>query len=172
MGRRRRRDSLGSWQGRHRGEAVGLAWRGPRPGERTLRWRISFSGRKERWLSWLPIAEVYSSNPVVGNIYIEHLCTVKCFEKTKINKKGPGMVHLNKKSGVNHSENPINPILWLKSNNYNCLKGPEFFFWGRWGVYFMNKFKHNYLHHAEIIHSDLLKEVVWLQTLIISAWHS
>ena len=34
-----------------------------------------------------PIAEVWCSNPVIGIIYIEHLFTVNCIEKTKIKKK-------------------------------------------------------------------------------------
>ena len=34
------------------------------------------------WL--LPIPEVYGSNPVVSKLYIQHLLTVKCFEKTKM----------------------------------------------------------------------------------------
>ena len=36
----------------------------------------------------LPIPEVHSSNPVIGKIYIEHLFTINCIEKTKINKRG------------------------------------------------------------------------------------
>ena len=36
----------------------------------------------------LPIAEICSSNPVKGKLYIG---TNNCFEKTKIKKKGPGM---------------------------------------------------------------------------------
>ena len=35
----------------------------------------------------LPIPEVHSSNPVIGKIYIEHLFSVNCMEKTKIKKK-------------------------------------------------------------------------------------
>ena len=36
----------------------------------------------------LPLTpEVCSSNPVVDKIYIEHLCTVNCIEKTIIKKK-------------------------------------------------------------------------------------
>ena len=45
------------------------------------------------WL--LPIAEVRSSNPVIGKNYIEHF-TVNCIEKTKIKEKRPGMAHFNK----------------------------------------------------------------------------
>ena len=42
----------------------------------------------------LPIPEVCGSNPVIGkNLYIEHLLIVNCIEKTKINKKRPGMAH-------------------------------------------------------------------------------
>ena len=37
----------------------------------------------------LSILEVRSLNPVMGKIYIEHLFTVKCIEKTKIKKTGP-----------------------------------------------------------------------------------
>ena len=36
----------------------------------------------------LLIPEVRSSNPVIGKIYIEHLFTINCMEKTKINKRG------------------------------------------------------------------------------------
>ena len=39
----------------------------------------------------LPILEVHSSNPVISKIYIEHLFTINCKEKTKINKKRPEM---------------------------------------------------------------------------------
>ena len=35
----------------------------------------------------LPIQEVCGLNPVIGKIYIEHLFTVNCIEKTKIKKK-------------------------------------------------------------------------------------
>ena len=35
----------------------------------------------------LPIPEVQVSNPVIGKIYIEHLFTFSCIEKTKIKKK-------------------------------------------------------------------------------------
>ena len=43
------------------------------------------------WL--LPLPEVCSLNPVIGKIYIEHLFTVNCIERTKIKKKRPGMGH-------------------------------------------------------------------------------
>ena len=36
--------------------------------------------------------------PVIGKIYIEHLFTINCIEKTKINKKRPGMAHFKKKT--------------------------------------------------------------------------
>ena len=38
----------------------------------------------------LAIPEVRGSNPVIGKIYIEHLFTVNCIEKTKIKKKEAG----------------------------------------------------------------------------------
>ena len=38
----------------------------------------------------LPILKVHGSNPVIGKIYIEHLFTISCIEKTKINKKEAG----------------------------------------------------------------------------------
>ena len=38
----------------------------------------------------LPIPEVQGSNPVIGKIYIEHLLTVNCIEKTEIKKKEAG----------------------------------------------------------------------------------
>ena len=45
----------------------------------------------------LLIPEVRGSTPVIGKIYIEHLFVylfiINCIEKTKINKKRPGMVH-------------------------------------------------------------------------------
>ena len=44
----------------------------------------------------LAILEVRGSNPFNGKIYIEHLFTINCIEKTKIKKKGPGMSHLKK----------------------------------------------------------------------------
>ena len=37
------------------------------------------------------LVEARGSNPVIGNISIEHLYTVECIEKTKINKKKPSM---------------------------------------------------------------------------------
>ena len=44
----------------------------------------------------LPIPEVRGSNPVIGkNLY--RTFTVNCIEKTKINKKRPGMAHFKKK---------------------------------------------------------------------------
>ena len=63
----------------------------------------------------LPIPEVPSSNPVVGKIYIEHLFTVNCIEKTKIKKKRPGMAHTNNRTGA----------LWSISTivNYSCTVG-------------------------------------------------
>ena len=39
------------------------------------------------------IPEVHRPNPVIGKIYIPHLFTVNCIEKTKIMKTGPGMAH-------------------------------------------------------------------------------
>ena len=45
----------------------------------------------------LSIPEVRGSTPVIGKIYIEHLFVylfiINCIEKTKINKKRPGMAH-------------------------------------------------------------------------------
>ena len=38
----------------------------------------------------LSIPEVRVSNPVIGQIYIEHLFTVNCIKKTKIKKKEAG----------------------------------------------------------------------------------
>ena len=42
----------------------------------------------------LRIPEVWGSNPVMSKIYIIHLFTVNCIEKTKIKKNRPGMAHL------------------------------------------------------------------------------
>ena len=41
----------------------------------------------------LPIPEVRGSKPITGKIYIEHLFTFNCNEKTKVNIKRPGMAH-------------------------------------------------------------------------------
>ena len=41
----------------------------------------------------LPMPEACGSNPDIDKIYIKHLFTVSCIEKTKIKKKRPGMVH-------------------------------------------------------------------------------
>ena len=42
-------------------------------------------------VEWLPtIPDVHGSNPVIGKIYIEHLFSVNCIEKTKIKKKEAG----------------------------------------------------------------------------------
>ena len=38
----------------------------------------------------LAILEVHGSNPVIGKIYIVHLFTVTCIEKTKIKNKEAG----------------------------------------------------------------------------------
>ena len=56
----------------------------------------------------LPTPEVYGSNPVISNIYIEHLFTVNCIEKTKIKKKRPGMALLKKDDQV--QPNPSNLV--------------------------------------------------------------
>ena len=43
-------------------------------------------------VAWsFPIPEVCGSNPVIGKIYIAHLLTVICTEKTKMKKKEAGM---------------------------------------------------------------------------------
>ena len=43
----------------------------------------------------LLIPEVRGSNPLIGkNLYIEHLFTVNCIEKTKMKKKEAGTGHL------------------------------------------------------------------------------
>ena len=42
----------------------------------------------------LLIPKVRGSNLVIGKIYVGHLFTVNCIEKTKIKKKRPGMAHL------------------------------------------------------------------------------
>ena len=47
------------------------------------------------------IPEVQGSNLVIRNIYIEHLFSVNCIEKTKIKKKRPGMAHFFKKEDGN-----------------------------------------------------------------------
>ena len=44
----------------------------------------------------LPTAEVRGLNPVIGKLLyrtFRYLFTVNCIEKTKIDKKRPGMVH-------------------------------------------------------------------------------
>ena len=48
----------------------------------------------------LPNPDVSGSNPVIGKIYIEHLFTINCIEKTKINKKMQGMAHFKKTEQV------------------------------------------------------------------------
>ena len=63
-----------------------------------LRWR----SRLEPWAvvvaqlveRLLAISKVRGSNLVIGKIYIEHLFTVNCIEKTKIKKKRPEMAHM------------------------------------------------------------------------------
>ena len=45
----------------------------------------------------LPTREVCSSNPVIDKLFLEHLFTVNCIEKTKMKKKRPGMTHLNER---------------------------------------------------------------------------
>jgi len=53
-----------------------------------LKWAVVVAQLVERLL---PIPEVCGSDPVIGKNYIEHLFTVNCTGKTKINKKRPGM---------------------------------------------------------------------------------
>ena len=57
------------------------------------KWEVVVAQLVERSLS---IPEVCGSNAVIGNIYIEHLFTINCIEKTKINKKISGMAHFKK----------------------------------------------------------------------------
>ena len=42
----------------------------------------------------LPLSDVSSSNPVMGKIYIEHLFTVNCIEKTTNKEKEQGTAKL------------------------------------------------------------------------------
>ena len=44
----------------------------------------------------LLIPEVLGSTPVIGKILFEHLFIINCIEKTKINKKRPGIAHFKK----------------------------------------------------------------------------
>ena len=46
----------------------------------------------EEWS--VPTPEVHSLNPVIFKTYTRHLFTVNCIEKTKIDKKRPGMAYL------------------------------------------------------------------------------
>ena len=52
---------------------------------KTERWILAVAKLVERWL---PTPVDRGSNPVIGKIYIEHLFTVNCIEKTKIRKRG------------------------------------------------------------------------------------
>ena len=55
----------------------------------------------------LPIPEVCILNPVIGNnLYIEHLFTVNCIEKTKIKNKEAGNGQF-KKINANHAGSSI-----------------------------------------------------------------
>ena len=47
----------------------------------------------------LPIPYVRGSNPVIGKFYV-YLLSVNWIEKSKIDKKRPGMAHLKKKLQV------------------------------------------------------------------------
>ena len=58
-------------------------------------WAVVVAQLVERSLA---IPEDQGWNPVIGKIYIEHLFTVNCIEKTKIKKKRSGMAHFLKKS--------------------------------------------------------------------------
>ena len=67
----------------------------------------------------LPMPEVQGSNPVIGKIYIEHLFTVNWVEKTKINKKRPGMAHLKnieKLTGHNFDDTGVYANCWHLEN--------------------------------------------------------
>ena len=46
----------------------------------------------------LSIPEVQGSTPVIGKILLRILFIINCIEKTKINKKKPGMAHFKKKN--------------------------------------------------------------------------
>ena len=52
-----------------------------------ITWAVVVAKLVERLL---PIPQVSVSNPVFGKIYVEHLFTVNCIEKTKIKKKYAG----------------------------------------------------------------------------------
>ena len=56
-------------------------------------WAVVVAKLAQRPLS---ILEFCSLNPDIGKIYNEILFTVNCIEKTKINKKRPGMAHCKK----------------------------------------------------------------------------
>ena len=58
-------------------------------------WAVVVAQLVERSLA---IPEDQGWNPVIGKIYIEHLFTVNCIEKTKLKKKRSGMAHFLKKS--------------------------------------------------------------------------
>ena len=53
----------------------------------------------------LAIPEVRSSNPVIGKNYIEHLFTVNCNKKTKINENEAANAPF-RKSSLSHSAVP------------------------------------------------------------------
>ena len=68
-----------------------------------------------------PIPEVHGSNRVIDKIYIEHLFTVNCIEKTKIKKKRPGMAHLRNKGSckgkrLGRTSAPLIKDPWLISH--------------------------------------------------------
>ena len=73
----------------------------------------------------LAIPEVRSSNPVIDKIYLEHLFTANCIEKTKIKKKRQGIAHFYKKKHVKRRHTLLNKLRCLygrsKSNN-NVLR--------------------------------------------------
>ena len=66
------------------------------------------------------MSEIRSSNPVIGKIYIEHLFTVNCIEKTKIKKKeaGNGPIFFFKKTIILNHDWPF-----LRLINLKCFKG-------------------------------------------------
>ena len=83
----------------------------------------------------LPIPEVQVSNPVIGKIYIEHLFTFSCIEKTKIKKKearnSPSIVHVFFNSRV-YKQSPKCRAGALVMGGDLCSKGHGFKF--RWRI--------------------------------------
>ena len=105
----------------------------------------------------LPIPEVRSPNPAIGNIFCWTF-TVNCFEKMRIKKKRPGMAHIFLKNYTYLNFFPLEQLLCRKKrmrNNLRRRKGLKMMLKNRLLQTFlpinnqemMRHLKHDFVHH-------------------------